>query len=503
MGRGWCFLLLLCAGCSRCGRAGGDASPDGASPDATAAAPDASSPAIASGPALRPVAFGLGLGVLQRLSDGALVFTHGPVLDRLFPDGRRERLVRLDAAGAFMPIGTVGGTLDDLFVSSVDDNYPSSTDSRTWRLGADRIAKRALPKNAFYLSLMPWKDGRLLGLRAEGAAWSLSTMMPFIPSAFAVARGPSAVVPKIPAKTFVEDVIAFPSGAVFAAATRYAIAAIGREGAYALRWREGAAAVVDELSAAEGDAAQRVAGRSEDDVWIAGAGGWLAHWDGKSWTREDGDFIGVRSLSVAPDGTVWLVTGESVLMRRAPGGAWSTVELPAVHAELRAPRLKWDRISLQVDRARVVDLETQANTVVTSGDDVWVSATTGSESPRQITVLYHLGRGPSAVVDLDEEDGRQMDDALRVATPTEDCGFFVSAGPATDDALRRASAVALTVLVTVRIRGRREVGSELSSAREVADEQAMKWRSIGLPAEIYCGAPPLESLVLDPSSNDE
>lgn len=523
MRRRWLLLVLLAAlaGCSRCSR-------QSALAPADASAADAAIAAAVEEWALEPVAFTSGQGVLTRLADGTIVFTHGSFIDRLTPDGHRQRLARVRGASRLGPLGSVGGTAEELFVSDVVDNYPSSTDSHSWRLtlGADAGAseRSILRESLFYAVIAPWKDGSLLGLRATGAAFSVNTMLPWSPEAFAIIRGgarPPKMPPKIPPHMFLEDMIAFPSGTVLAAATKFGgDGVLAREGRYAVRWKDGAVEpAIEPLPETDDGVSQHIVARSEDDAWIGGKNAWFAHWDGKTWSSTDSSLggTGTRSMAIASDGTLWSVSEDHELSRRAPDGTWSKVELPTVRSAFTKPRLGWDRGGeLRVAYERDVAIESEALAVVASGDDVWVAGEPAGQGLGALgfgMTLFHWTKtsgggdagasSTAAVVDLDEEDGRDGDDDLR--PPNATCpSFFLSGGPPTETALSRVRAAPMTIVVIARLRGQRVLGSRFDgSSREVADEQATKWRSLGLPAELHCGYPPLESLVIDPNAKDE
>jgi hypothetical protein len=155
------LTLALTTGCARgCTRAPTPTVADASSLDAGAPT-DGSADAARPGSPFEPVAFVGWQSRLHLLLDGTLLYTHGTVLERLEPSGERVRLRELAAPGS---VGTAAGVPSELFVSTVVENYPVSTDSTAWRVLPEK-EERILASDVFYLALQRWSRDRLLGLR--------------------------------------------------------------------------------------------------------------------------------------------------------------------------------------------------------------------------------------------------------------------------------------------------------------------------------------------------
>jgi hypothetical protein len=530
-------VLLVVAGCGRaCGRSTASVT---VSADAAVDAPaEASAITKSTGSPFRPIALVGWESRLHLLLDGTLLYSHGSTFERLEPDGRRERMMEMSAGGA---IATAAGLLPDaFFVSTVVVNYPASTDATAWRVPPSGKAAKILRPDVFYLSIARWGHDRLLALRVKGAVhWGFYSL-PWVPEGFVVLAGgreSSARVPRIPEKTFVEEFVAFPSGTVVAAATRYDEAMIARRSALALRWRaDQVTPEVESVATQDTFLAEHIAARAEDDVWVAGGSSnraehraWFSHHDGQSWTLEEAPFEGsVKSISVASDGALWAVS-DGMLEQRANavyrrdafarGSTWSRIELPDVEAVSFAtppPRIKYSGGELRVDPRRhpyenpssisASTLE-PVQVVARGAEDVWVVATREFEGTT--TILFHLGApgdggGPvGAIADVDEEESHLVDEPSRPDSPK--CkSIFVSAGEPTPEALTRIKAAHQSSdlpVVTGWLDGKRTVGSYFGqNNREFADDLRNTWRKLGLPAEIRCGRPRLDALVVDSGS---
>ncbi|AKU93796.1 hypothetical protein AKJ09_00460 [Labilithrix luteola] len=69
---------------------------------------------------------------------------------------------------------------------------------------------------------------------------------------------------------------------------------------------------------------------SESDVWVGGSGGFVAHFDGTSWTRvKSGTRASIFGITAGADGTVWGANGGYTLLKlnRAANGAPENVRL--------------------------------------------------------------------------------------------------------------------------------------------------------------------------------
>jgi hypothetical protein len=487
---------------------------------------------------LRPVAISTSGSRLHRLTDGALLFSHGFAIDRLDDIGRRSPFTTIRVAPDFetqeVPIGTAVGTQDDLWVSIVEYHYPAGASSRSSRLlGSAHDAKPALGKDVFYRSIVRWDRDRRLALRANGAMRWVLDMLPYVPDRFVVVAGSPTTAPTIPPKTFIEDFTAFPSGTVLAVASTWEEAAIGRHDGNVLRWKPGVTKPdVEVLPSHEGDSADLLAARAEDDVWVGGSSGgetpkpgWFAHFDGTQWTREEAPFKGgPLSMSIAEDGSLWTISNgllleetktdgavdlpPNLLYRREPfgkGAMWTPVELDG-RGSSTVPRLKYANNAVILDRSPTWQMDIEPLQVVARGrEDVWVVARTRLRDGGLASMLFHTEATRPNITDLDEEESRTRDDRTR--PPTKDCAsLFVGAGEPTPDAIHRIRGAASTlssVVVIARMDGKRVVGSYIGRSEESADEVAMTWRKLGLPAFVRCGTPALEELVFAPDERDD
>ena len=82
----------------------------------------------------------------------------------------------------------------------------------------------------------------------------------------------------------------------------------------------------------QGNRLASMCGRSASDVWAAGDGGTLLHWDGTSWSRiATGTTADLADIWCAPGGEVWTVGQEKVL--RLSGGVVSNLAPPPTAAD--------------------------------------------------------------------------------------------------------------------------------------------------------------------------
>jgi hypothetical protein len=213
--------------------------------------------------------------------------------------------------------------------------------NETYELRADGLARRpdldaptapGFPEEWVPFSLEPdsgyrdnvigmahWKGGSVLRLISKTNRLTSSRF---------VVDGPAAAPPLADHEAHYDDMIAFPSGEIFATS-----------GGDVLRWpADGSASVIDKLPQRKNHTAPHLKvlyGRSPTDVWAAGsdaqldaAYAYVAHFDGRVWTNEE--FLGpgaVSTITGGPDGSIWLVARE--LSWREPNGAWTSSSLPS------------------------------------------------------------------------------------------------------------------------------------------------------------------------------
>ena len=61
-----------------------------------------------------------------------------------------------------------------------------------------------------------------------------------------------------------------------------------------------------------------ICGRAHDDLWAAGAGGALLHWDGRAWASlASGTTIWLHGLWQSDGDEVWTVGDDAAVLRRA------------------------------------------------------------------------------------------------------------------------------------------------------------------------------------------
>ena len=78
------------------------------------------------------------------------------------------------------------------------------------------------------------------------------------------------------------------------------------------------------------DILRYVAGTSPDDVWVAGGGDVMMHWDATSWSSIRSPFSDVRSLRVFQRGRP--VATAYGMAARWDGGTWQRIQPPGLQA---------------------------------------------------------------------------------------------------------------------------------------------------------------------------
>ncbi len=481
--------------------------------------------------------------VLTTLGDGTVLVGSGISAALVRGDGELER----DAAwtnglfvngmgyGAGMAIDDVdfGGRFpEDAWISESSSFGRGGTDVNVahWESGAwKKVPNQEGKLLWYYAAFGPWKDGRTIALRLysipdqgpdEGAWEPLQALLAKTKPRFEV---PGQKVDGLPAFADGASPITFAS---LSSGDALAIVTVGKDATaktQVQRWTAGgdAKGVLESLPDLSVELGSPVVSFvSASSAWIGGSVDdkpYLAHFDGKTWTKKDTTMKGaVTSIAEAPDGTVWAVTAPESLEsgKSALGGLWKKaadvqsfepIALPKTKfpgdadsklgLDLNAGTSAWSMVEGDPKAAKTEWFLAPRQVVVSkSGEPFVVAFATDDETnvaqsayqfpgvrsvllrPRSVPKPIELPSRTDVWLEIEDRNTKTLATAV-----SDDCAtFFVDAGLVPDGSpadydpkeLREAMksipdpGLTETSALEVRLQGKRHVGLHVTTCRD-------------------------------------
>jgi len=409
------LLVLVLAGCSK--------KPTAEQPKVVAESVDAGSVADANAPtsekteakpvipsSFSVVAEGPKL-VLTRIPGGPVLASDASIraVYTLSPNGEVAPIeplttLTLETVSQYLEMGHVSGVGDHVFLERATFAGRGGVTIESFVADLAKGTATKVNRNGHVSTAFAWKNGTILGYEAEDA----SVMGPYIwgrPGRFFVIAGPApGALPKLPreAVSVKGEFVGYPSGRIFALAGKRAkVEGEDADKAYLWDFADGVTAKPVKMPS---EVTGLVQGRDEKET-LAYGDEWLSRWNGETWVEMSDVPKGVRSASIADDGTAWVLTREGLYRADAVGKPFTRTVLPGdATADVVVARTK-DDVWLTSDSVLYHSQPSKPALKLSETPDELAAAVLGQKEPPPFTracVLPFLSLGTEE--DMTEAD---------------------------------------------------------------------------------------------------